>query len=166
MSKNAGKKFEDDFYNSLVEYEDIYIHRIRDVQFYRGSTSIGDYIVFKAPKLYLLELKSVKGISITVSTKTDENGNITHFGNINKKQFDMMLDIENEDIVVGYILNFRKNQNTFYLSAEQVLDFLVDKTITRKSIPESYCERHGVKLNQSIKRTRYTYYDDFLDKIK
>lgn len=161
--QNEGKKFEDDFYKSLNKISDLYIHRLRDVQFYRGSTSIGDYFVFKSPYFFIFELKSVKGTSLPLSKKTDDDGNIKKFGNVNKKQFDMMLDVEVPNIFKGYIINFRKNQNTYFITAEQMLDFIFKAD--RKSIPESYCEKVGIKLNQEIKRVRYNYFGEFLDKI-
>lgn len=100
-----------------------------------------------------------------MSKKTDDKGNVKKFGNVNKKQFDMMLDVDNDKIFLGYIINFRKKQNTYYLSADQVLDFIVDKSITRKSIPETYCINNGIKLKQEIRKTRYNYFKGFLDEI-
>lgn len=165
MAKDEGKKFEEDFYNSLDDLKGIYIHRIRDVQYFKGSTSIGDFLVFKYPNLFVFELKSTKGISISVSKKLNEKGFIKKYGRFNYKQIKQMLDTDVKGVYTGAILNFRKNNNTYYLSAKQIEDYVLNENITRKSIPESWLEKNAIKMKQELKRTRYRYFDDFLKEV-
>jgi len=46
MSKNPGKAFEEDFIREMDKDPKYFTHRIRDVQFYKGSVSIADYLIF------------------------------------------------------------------------------------------------------------------------
>lgn len=165
-----GKKFEKDF-EGIDRLDGISVFRIRDTVGYSGTTSLADYYVFYDGTLYLLELKSVKGISITVS-KQYKKGVLKKYGNFSAKQFEMMKKyIERDSIYPGYIINFRKNNNTYFIhhkDFEYYLDnyYGVESEYNAKSIPETYCERVGIKLKQELKRTRYNYFGDFLKKIK
>jgi penicillin-binding protein-related factor A (putative recombinase) len=163
---NVGKSFEKDIQDSINNMDNVFIRRLRDVQFYAGSVSIADYSCYKKPNLFLFELKTSKGISISISEKykthnktksghkkgdckLDDNGNkiISHYGRLNKDQLDMMIEASKVDGVhVGFVMEFRNANKCFYVSLTKVLEFINDDTRERKSIPVSFLDDKGLLL--------------------
>lgn len=157
--KNEGKRFEEDFKNSIPN--DMFIYRLNDnVGAWGGgnktsfsSSNICDYILYQYPTLILLELKSFKGKSIPLS-------------NIRENQLKGLQDSSDfKGVIAGFIFNCRTVGETYFLTSEQVIYFV--KNNTRKSIPISYLRNNGIKIEQTLKRVRYTYnIADFVSDLK
>jgi len=161
--KNPGKIFEEDFKKSL---KDVFFLRLTDpsVSFNQAcfkcpnnvtrfsKRNICDFVVFKTPILYLIELKSVSGKSIP-------------FKNIKKGNKDDRLDkmvesSQKENVLSLFIVNFRQVDNkTFFCSAKSIQDYMNNSV--RKSLPISFFEDYGNFIKSAKKRTRYTYFLNF-----
>jgi penicillin-binding protein-related factor A (putative recombinase) len=162
LAKNVGKKFEDDFYDSINKTS--YVKRARDVVGYAGSVSIADFLIFHDSKKYddkylvLAELKTTKGASITVSTKYNKKKEMVSWGRLNWKQMKMMLGAmsKSDNIIAGYIMEFRKTNKCFFIDIGSVIDFLIDPDRTRKSIPVKFLEDNGLTLDRELKSSVWT----------
>lgn len=137
---NPGKMFEADMKASLQK-ENLFVLRLKDdaVNFRQRSDNLCDFLVYQATYLYLLELKSYKGASIPLAKLTQFSGLIAYEAY--------------QGICPLFVLNFRDFEETYCLSPSQLL--LIND---RKSVSLAFARKHGVKLPQTRKRTRYTYY--------
>lgn len=113
-----------------------------------------DFILYKYPTLYLIELKSSKGKSIP-------------FSNIAEHQKEGLAEAGKiKGIKAGFIINMRDIEETYFIEAG-VLKEYVDNNIElfevtegksgRKSIPIEWLKENGTLIPQEIKITRYTY---------
>ena len=60
--KNLGKKFEDVVYKAFKAYPGVSIDRIPDQTMrFKGRTNVSDFILFKYPREYYIECKTVHG---------------------------------------------------------------------------------------------------------
>ena len=145
---NEGKRFEEDFQNSIPE--DIFYYRLRDAGGWkRGKdtrftpSNICDLIIYKEPNLFLLELKSTKGKSLPFSRVRDNqikgllNAN-THRG-----------------LKTGLVLNFRELSKTYYLDIQKAKEY--KEMGLRKSFPVDWISENGILIEQEKKITRYKY---------
>ena len=55
----------------------------------------------------------------------------------------------------GFIINFRDLEETYFIDVHDILLYI--KSTDRKSIPVDWCRDYGVRIEQTKKRTRYTY---------
>ena len=141
---NEGKKFEKDFENSIPQYT--WYYRIKDSSSSWSNSNNSrftqkspcDYIIFKGGKLYLLELKSHKGKSLPLAT-------------IREQQLLYLSNLNFTDVIGYFIINFRDIEETYAVEGYKI------KNIDRKSISLEFLKQNGVKISQTIKRTRYTY---------
>lgn len=150
MAKDKGKQFEIDIKKSFPP--DFYIERYKDdtAGFY-GVSNPADFRLYKYPHLFLFELKSHKGKSIP-------------FTCIRENQIKGLVIAGNHlGIYAGFIFNFRDLEETYYVNADAVLNFMIRSE--RKSIPVDWCRENGNKIEQTLKRTRYSYdMKSFLDR--
>lgn len=157
--KNPGKKFEEDFKNSVPK-ELFYYRLIDGTSSWDGGNArfqaknICDCIVMGKEWLRLIELKSFKGKSFP-------------FGNIDEKNLAKMVEAayKSGSRVEAYIIfNFRDLEKTFVASAREVKWYI--ENADRKSIPLSWFEDEprcfSNKIPQTLKRTRYSYDLEFL----
>ena len=146
---NTGKQFEEDIKKSVDNAA--FLYRLRDSggSWQGGNKSrftpsnICDFILFKSPKLYLLELKSHKGKSIP-------------YGVI--KQLDKLLDVANkklENLKVLLLLNFADLEETYVIEVESVASIKDSKT--RKSLSIEDVREYGYRVDQVKKKVRYRY---------
>lgn len=152
IAQNEGKKFENDIKTSVPDT--CWLYRLRDnaSSFSGGtntrfsSTNICDYIAFDdiTRTLFLWELKSTKGTSIPLSM-------------IRQNQIDGLLEASKHDLVAGFILNYRnENNDTFFITIDEFVDMI--KNINKKSFNIKDLDSFGAIRIESIqKRTRYTY---------
>lgn len=145
---NTGKEFEKDFQNSIKEG---YLYRLRDSggSWQGGNKSrftpsnICDFIYFKSPKMYLLELKSHKGKSIPYTAL---------------KQLDKLVEVNNrklENLKALFILNFADLEETYVIEAESIASIKDSKD--RKSLSIEDVREYGYKVDQVKKKVRYRY---------
>lgn len=161
--KNVGKRFEEDFKNSVPS--DCFIHRLKDsAQSYSNSSDTlfswdnpFDYFLFdcRARTLYCLELKSTKSTSISYQQCKEDNSKRM----IKWHQIQSLIDASKYDnIVSGLVLNFRNESNndqrTYFF---EINDFIKTKKSNDKhSINEiDILMNGGKKIHGNIKRTRY-----------
>ncbi len=142
MAKNIGKTFENEIKNSIPP--DFFVERYKDdtAGFY-GVSNPADYRIYKYPYTFLLELKTHQGVSIPIDK-------------IRPNQIQGMLKaVHHEGVYGGFIINFRDLEETYYISVQRMIDFIVGAD--RKSIPVDWCRRYGVRIEQVKKRVRYSY---------
>jgi recombination protein U len=142
-----GKKFEDDFKNSVPE--EFFIFRINDNQGYNETNerftlnNPFDFIFFNGIKLYCLELKSTLGKSLS-------------FHRIRPHQEKgLMKQVYKKDVIPGIIINYRELELTVYIHIENYLEYKAGSS--RKSLPVEDAKKIGVVISQELKRTRYKY---------
>lgn len=146
---NAGKKFEQDFKASMPD--DVLFIRLKDAGGWgREETkrftikNECDAIVFKMPKLFMLELKSYKGKSISFDTC------------IRQYQLDSLCKaLPKKYVFAGYIFNFRDVEETYFVYADKVKEYV--ENADRKSFPIQWVRENGTIIEQTLKKTRYRY---------
>lgn len=157
----VGKKFESTIDASCEKYANIFIHRLRDVVGYSGSVSIGDHYIYRKPNMFIIEEKTNKGISMSISEEYDDDGNLTHYGRLNYKQIEMMKEaIMIDGIYAGYIIEFRADKNnphgTYYISTSDMLDYISNPNRQRKSVSQSYLKENGIIIPKTMKSNVWT----------
>lgn len=141
-SNNIGKTFEQEFKECVPP--DYYLYRLKDdTNGFYGVSNPCDYILFRSPYLFLVELKTHKGKSIPIAkirpNQIQGMEKATHY----------------EGVYGGFLINFRELEETYYITVQDVIQFT--QTEERKSIPVEWCRDHGVKIEQKKKRVRYSY---------
>lgn len=146
---NNGKIFEQEIKASVPE--DVFYYRFKDGTASWGKSdntrfqahNICDCMLFDGQMLYLLELKSHKGKSIPFSCiRQTQLLELTQAG---------MYD----NIVAGFMFNFRDVGRTFYVDASDVGMLMALKE--RKSISIDFCEQNGTEITGTKKRTRFVW---------
>lgn len=144
---NAGKSFETDFKNSIPD--SIYYLRLNDAGGWSNAentrfttSNVADCILYYNFHMYLIEFKSHNGSSLPLSC-------------IRENQLKGLYQAHLRHVISGYVINFRQHEETYFIYACDINDFI--KTVDRKSVPMSYIQDKGYKINQTKKRTRYTY---------
>jgi recombination protein U len=92
--------------------------------------------------LFLLELKSHKGVSIG-------------FNCIRDSQLKEMSEIEHKKIKAYFIFNFREKEKTFAIEAKKLRAYI--ENTDRKSIPIQWCIDNGIKISGEKKKVRWGY---------
>lgn len=114
-----------------------------DTSGFYGVSNPCDYILFRSPYLFLVELKTHKGKSLPIAkirpNQIQGMEKATHY----------------EGVYGGFLINFRELEETYYITVQDVIQFT--QTEERKSIPVEWCRDHGVKIEQKKKRVRYSY---------
>ncbi|MFT4413378.1 Holliday junction resolvase RecU [Fredinandcohnia humi] len=102
-----------------------------------------DFILYKNPNIYLLELKSHKGKSIP-------------FGAIQPNQIESLYRHNKiKGIIAGFVFNYRDNNETYFVDAVTVYHFY--HMGERKSFSLEWARDKGILIPQKLKRTRYQY---------
>lgn len=142
MAKDKGKQFEEDIKASFPS--EFYVERYKDdTSGFYGVTNPADYRIYKSPNLFLFELKSHKGKSLPFSCIRDNQVK------------GMLKAVRHIGIFAGFIINFRDLEETYYIPVAMYESYRV--SANRKSIPVEWCREHGDKIEQTKKRTRYSY---------
>ena len=158
---NLGKVFESDIKKSIPEY--VLVYRLHDAsQSFCKNENLRfshknpfDYIFFNTKKglLYAIELKTVKGKSISFERNKQEKGDIHYH------QIMGLLDWGKYDKVIsGFIIEFREIGKTIFLS---IFDFLkMQSLITKKSFTYNDLINYNVPyivIPQKILKIHYRY---------
>jgi len=145
----TGKRFENNFKKSVPS--DIFFYRFKDGSSAWGgndkvrfqSSNICDCELFDGNRLYLLELKSIKGKSIP-------------FGNIRENQLKELSEAQKfKNIIAGIVIEFNELERAFFIDIKNVIEFM--KTSDRKSIPLDYLEIEGIEIEVTKKRTNCNF---------
>lgn len=95
MATNRGKQFEDHVRESFEKVPGVSIDRLHDqTSGFKGSQNICDFIVYKEPREYYFECKSVHGNTLSIHSvpKPDKKGVLHGFyGNITDTQWEGLL---------------------------------------------------------------------------
>lgn len=145
---NNGKRFEDNFKKSVPK--DVFYYRFKDgTASWDGantrfqSFNICDCMIFSNKRLYLLELKSTMGKSLPLSR-------------IRQSQLRELTEtLVFEDVVAGLVINFSDTEDTFFLHIDKLVGFI--NRDERKSIPLTYLEEHGVRIENKKLKVNYKY---------
>lgn len=153
IAKNEGKRFEEDFANS-IDKTTCWLYRLRDnaASFSGGnntrfsSTNICDYIMFhnESRTLYLLEMKSTKSSSIPYTMIKDN-------------QIDGLTEASKHMVVPAFVFNYREKDNaTYFMLIDDFND--MKSELMKKSFNIEDLEKYGaIKIDSEKKRTRYRY---------
>lgn len=150
--KDEGKLFEEDIKNSIPS--DFFTERYKDdTAGFFGVSNPADYRLYKMPYTFLIECKSHKGKSLPLAK-------------IRGRQIkDLYNATQYRGVFGGFLINYRELAETYYISVKDVVDqyyvqgekeFTV-KPESRKSIPVEWCRENGVRIEQRLKRVRYSY---------
>lgn len=152
IAQSEGKIFENAIKSSVPKT--CWIYRLRDnASSFSGGTNtrfassnICDYIAFDdiSRTLFLWELKSTKGTSISLNM-------------IRQSQIDGLLEASKHNLVAGFIMNYRNNNNdTFFILIDDFVDMI--SSINKKSFNVNDIRQYGgIEIESYKKRTRYTY---------
>jgi len=150
---NQGKKFEQDFKNSVPS--DVFFYRFRDgtASFEKNDNvrfqmyNIADCEIFFNRTLFILELKSIADTSLSYSNIFYENKKSSM-----KKKEDLYNAGLFDGIISGYVVNFRKYKRTWFMSAKQLNEYLNSYHDLRKSIPVGYFNEYCTPIfNNKLK---------------
>ena len=142
MAQNVGKIFEKDFSSSCPS--DMFIYRVPDIRY--GVKSICDFLLYSYPRLFLLELKSTQEKTFPIK-------------NIAPHQLENMSKFTKNNMVAGFIINFRHHDMTYFIRGDVLQYIITQQNLTRLSI--ELLEEHGVLIPQEKKRTRFRYNLDY-----
>lgn len=162
MATNAGKKFEEDFKNS-VNTDEIFLQRLKDgttgtvngqmVRF--KNKNLCDFILFRDGLLVLVELKSFLGKSMPFTNIKDT---------VDEQQtflYNLRLEARKNNVKAYMILNFRELNETYAIDIHNFDEFY--KITNKKSINIDEVRQIGKQLFQhkKIKSFRYVIDDLF-----
>lgn len=160
MSKNEGKKFEEDFKNSIPS--DIWFRRLKDqpgmffkkdensyienednlIRFTQKSDY--DFEIFNGIYLYCLELKSINLRNLP-------------YTKIKPHQIEVLEKNQKfKNMICGFIINFRKYEKTYFLNIDDFLNYKKNNSARSISI-DSVVLYNGILINQTKIRIRYRY---------
>ena len=159
--QSVGKRFEQDFVKSVPDY--VGVIRMPDAaqSFFRNSNlrfsnkNPYDYLLWNAKglTLYALELKTVKGKSISFERTKDENGEIHYHQIVGLRDFEKV-----GGCVCGLIIEFRELETTVFIPIQEFLK--LQEAIPKKSFNFNDLTTYNVNyktISQSIKKTHYRY---------
>ena len=138
----AGKNLEADFKTSCPS--DMFIYRVPDIRY--GVKSICDFLLYSYPRLFLLELKSTQEKTFPIK-------------NIAPHQLENMSKFNKNNMVAGFIINFRHHDMTYFIQGDVLQYIITQQNLTRLSV--ELLEEHGVLIPQEKKRTRFRYNLDY-----
>lgn len=160
---NVGKIFEQEFKESVEKYNkdnnELYLLRLTDSASGFGMDSNKVRFSAKSPfdfllhqrlgKTFALELKSCGGSSVTFSLDDDTKS-------IKSSQIKNLLKTNFYGIFSGFLFNFRKFEETYFLDISYFMKFA--KNTNKKSISRNDVVEHkGLLIPQKIKKVKYTY---------
>ena len=177
MPKNKGKKFETQFKESS-EKDKLFLLRLNDTDLsYNGNQMSRftpknkfDFLLFKSPNLFCLELKSTAYDSFSIQRNPKEPNKMIKWHQIQELIKASFYD----GVYAGFVFNFRNEkqplleEETYYMSIKNFCNFLVENE--KKSINKKEVQKYGgIIIEQKKKRVLYTYnikkmLEDILDR--
>lgn len=161
MSKNVGKKFEEQFKNSVPKTALIY--RLPDsTNSFSGGVQLRftrrnpfDFLIFDTVNryLYALELKTVAHKSISFERDTTENGEIHVHQIRGLREWNKYNGVR-----CGFVINFREIEKTIFIDIDDFNGVISD--VDKKSFTIKDLDEYNVPykiIGQKKMRTRYKY---------
>lgn len=180
---NPGKIFENKFKDS-VDKSPYYGLRLIDSNKWgrEGSftpKNIADFLIHVPPKLFVLELKSTKGPSISFNAIEFNKNTLVSYPwhkDMNDKdikgyQVLNLMKINKEQVIPGFIFNYRDRvlktksepYEVFFVHIEKFLEFAI--TSGKASINRVEAMQYGIKIYCEKKRVHYKHDIDCLANI-
>ncbi|RNB59350.1 hypothetical protein EDM57_04200 [Brevibacillus gelatini] len=180
-----GKKFEQNWRDSYKSSEHFYM-RLRDgAKWLQGNSSSFqsenpcDAIQYNPPFLWLLELKSTKGASISfnpyvegVSSPDKKPKNKKTNVMIKANQVKELREaVKYQGVIAGFVVNFRERKlktriyenETFFIHINDFWDFAV--RTAKSGLSREDCSEIGIRINHEKLRSNYRYkINDFVNK--
>ena len=150
---NQGKQFEDDFKKSIPK--NVYYLRLQDSAIgfdVERSTqrfalkSPYDVVLCNKGRMYALELKSNKEKSMSFYGQTPR---------IKERQVDELVKAENANAIAGLVLNFRSQEETYFILASEFKRFM--ETCGKKSINIADARKIGVLIPCKKLKVHFRY---------
>ena len=114
------------------------------------AKNICDFMLYKKPYLFLLELKSTK-------TKSLPNSNVR------KHQIEELLEASKYDgVICGLVIEFSTHNTAYFIEINRYKSFL--ETNSRKSLPIDYLSKNGIKIQMTRKKINSNF--DIRDMIQ
>jgi hypothetical protein len=169
---NEGKIFETNFKVSC-EKTGFFFMRLRDgAKWVQGQgasftpSNPCDAILHSMPFMWLLELKSTKGASISFypNTPWERPKDSSREVMIKPNQVrELGLFAKAQGVIPGFIMNFRPRElksgttqnKVYFVHIKDFIDFAV--RTGKSSINENECAEMGVEINSTLKKTHYGY---------
>ena len=162
---NVGKQFEQDIVKSVPDY--VGVLRIPDAaqSFYRSSNlrfsrkNPFDFILWSPNTLtlYALELKTVKGKSISFERTKEEHGEIHYHQIVGLENFEKI-----GECVCGFIIEFRELETTIFLPINEFIK--LQDLIPKKSFNFNDLKSNNISyitIPQKILKTHFRYDIEF-----
>ena len=159
--QNIGKRFEQDWIKSVPDY--VGVLRIPDAaqSFYKSSNlrfsrkNPFDFLLWcpNTLTLYMLELKTVKGKSISFERTKDEHGEIHYHQIIGLENFEKI-----GECVCGFIIEFRELETTIFLPINEFIK--LQGVISKKSFNYNDLVDNNIGyiiIPQKMLKTHYRY---------
>lgn len=159
--QNVGKRFEQDWIKSVPDYMGVL--RIPDAaqSFFKSSNlrfsrkNPFDFLLWnpKTLTLYTLELKTVKGKSISFERTKEDHGEIHYHQIIGLENFEKI-----GECVCGFVIEFRELETTIFLPIVEFIKLV--QLITKKSFNYNDLINNNINyiiIPQSMLKTHYRY---------
>lgn len=151
---NEGKQFEKDWQDSCPPH--IYLMRVKDNPMWRQSRSVTasknpcDFIQYRMPYVFLLEMKSTKGTSFSFSEKIIKQHQLDRLGKA----------CTAPGVIAGLVFNFReiegkRNNTTFFVHIRDFLRF--KESCGKQSISIGDCKGIGISIESTRKKVYFRY---------
>ena len=157
---NVGKKFEKDWQDSVPI--GIYIKRMPDpaigfdvknsTQRFAGKCPY-DFVMYKQPFMYALEMKSTGTTSISFKGSSPM---------IKEHQIKELRKAHANGVKAGFVFNFRKSENTYYVPIEvfdaiTCMQMIGKSSINEKDLLESDYMGDIIEIPSRLKKVSYHY---------
>lgn len=141
---NPGKVFEEDFKKSAESFEDIDVNRLNDpVGGQAGVRNICDFIIYRYPHVFYLELKS-------------RQDNTLNFKEITPNQWTgLIAKAKKPGAIPGVLVNYSDHNEAYFVHINDMVN--LRDVQGKKSLHINDARELGVKLQGQAKRTRFTY---------
>lgn len=172
--KNAGKEFEDQWRDSYLKYDHLFLRLQDGAKWNRGiqqsftTENPFDSLGYQIPFLWFLELKSTKDNLISFTPFGDDcspyekpkerNGKRVADKMIKTNQVKSLMKYDKyEGVICGFIFNFRDEieNKTFFIHIKDFLEFA--STSKKSSINIKDCISIGLPIESRKKIKKHTY---------
>ena len=165
---NEGKRFEADWRDSIRNTPGAWYYRFRDspASYYGGAQegirfaadNICDCQVYAWPCLHLFELKTVGTPSAALSSLFGSFDPVRQEYRKAKHLRQMAEAARRPGVTASVVIHYRATGHTWACGPEVVLAFLnAARMGGRKSIPEEWCEQHGIEVAGRQLRVHWRY---------
>ena len=158
MEKNKGYVFQDNIKKSC-DRQDILFYRFKDSPFSFANSNktkftvnnICDCMMFLSNKLLLVELKSIKGMSFSLTEHS-----LRQLNDINKIIHNKQ-NIKRYGAYGCFIIEFREIEETYFIEVQDLKKYITENNTKTLNIQKYIKNNKFIKIDQKILRKNYTY---------